>query len=296
MKCAILAFDALEYNFVKLFQLTNLKQKEFGKVRIPQECFVKVKTDYYEENLFEPQTPLVWFSFLTGKKPTEINFNPLRWEIDLFNILSIKTTWIQKFLRKFNSVRKLEDKIIDSLNLKKKRSRISDYCVPTIFNLTEKSYAFNVPLYSENWHGWGYGLDPKGFTSFKEFINAVLRSQLAEFNREKENVLQFLGKKKDWELFMAYFYILDVYGELCFSKPSLLSQIYSMVDDFVYKIRNRLEDAFILIVSDHGVEPLPNTPFGRHSQYAFYSTNLKLGLKNPEITDFYYLIKKILSI
>jgi len=43
MKVMILAFDGLEYELVEKFNLKNLKQIEYGKVRIPKECFLEVK-------------------------------------------------------------------------------------------------------------------------------------------------------------------------------------------------------------------------------------------------------------
>ena len=38
VKCTILPFDGLEYNFVKKFDLRNLKQEEDDKVTTPPEC------------------------------------------------------------------------------------------------------------------------------------------------------------------------------------------------------------------------------------------------------------------
>jgi len=48
MKVMILAFDGLEYELVEKFNLKNLKQIEYGKVRIPKECFIEVKSPHFK--------------------------------------------------------------------------------------------------------------------------------------------------------------------------------------------------------------------------------------------------------
>ena len=66
-------------------------------------------------------------------------------------------------------------------------------------------------------------------------------------------------------------------------------------NNFVKEVGERLSESFVLVVSDHGMERLGKTYFGKHSNYAFYSINMKIGLNNPKITDFYLLIKNVLE-
>jgi len=290
MKCVVLAFDALEYRFVQDFHLDNLKQKEYGKVIIPPECFVEVKTDYFQEATFEPQTPLVWFSFLTGELPSAIQFSPIRWKSQFLDVLSAKLANILPVKWALDRIR-----VKGKFARARRRSRIQDYNVPTIFDLTEKSYAFNVPLYTQNWWGWGYGMNPNDFNNFEDFIDAVLKKQIDKFNNQMNKTICFLEQNHNWNLFMAYFYVLDPYGELCLDHTKDLSRIYAKVDKFVKEIKRRLDESFVLIVSDHGIERLGRTRFGKHSNYAFYSANFPLHLDSPKITDFYPLIREVLT-
>lgn len=293
MKCVVLAFDALERRFVGNFDLDNIMQQEYGEVTIPPDCFINVKTDYFPDHILEPQTPLVWFSFLTGKTPSEVHFSPTKWKSQILNILCMNLNKIP-LITLFRNL-KINDILLDFLKPEITRSTIQDYDIPTIFGFSERSYGFNVPLYTENWQGWGYGLNPNDFGDFQDFTDAVLKKHKSEFEYQSKDVLRFLERKNQWELFMAYFYVLDPYGELCFDRPNELLEIYSAVDNFVEEAKKRLDESFVLVVSDHGIERLGDTCFGKHSDHAFYSTNLAVGLNNPKITDFYSLIKKVLT-
>jgi hypothetical protein len=288
MKCLVLGLDALEYDFVNKFNLNNIKQIEYGKVIIPKDCYARVNTDYHEDNLSEPQTPRVWFSFITGLLPSNIGFRPLKW----------KNKTLNRIYNSYSSIPYLNGvskKIFKRLDFKEERSEIQDYAVKTIFDFDKNHYALNVPLVTKDWWGWGYNLDPKDFTDLSSFIDKVLQIQLEKFNEQKEETLNFLEKSHNWNLFMGYYYVLDPYGELCFKKPDILKKMYKEIDEFINQINQRVDDTLILIVSDHGIEQLDKTPFGKHSDHAFYSTNMRLGLDKPKITDFYDIIKNVLS-
>ena len=77
MKCVILGLDGLEYNIVERLKLKNIMQEEYGKVKLPKECFKEVAT--MDSIHFEPWTPLVWHSFLTGKLPS----NRFRYDMEI---------------------------------------------------------------------------------------------------------------------------------------------------------------------------------------------------------------------
>lgn len=289
MKCVILGLDALEYNFVEKFDLKNLKQQEYGKVRIPRECF----TDMKRSGEQEPLTPLVWISFLTGKLPTQIGFFASKWDNRILNI-------IRPFPRRLGLNRiKGKGKIFEFLGFRKRPCKEQDYAslfskVSTFFDLTEKAYAINVPFYSEDWRGWGIGISPDDFGNFKDFIATALDNEAIKFNSLKTKALQFLEQNHDWNLLMVYFKTLDTYGELSFGTASF-RDMYAKVDSFVKEVKQRANGSFVLVISDHGIRRLGKTPFGRHSNYAFYSINKELGLSNPKVTDFYYIISRMLD-
>ncbi len=69
LKIVILAFDGLEYDFVERFKLNSLKQKQYGKVSIPDQCYFKEVGLF---KVFEAWSPYVWGAFLTGKLPSQI--------------------------------------------------------------------------------------------------------------------------------------------------------------------------------------------------------------------------------
>lgn len=41
MKAGVLGFDGLEYDLVKRFRLGNMKQKQYEKLSIPEECYTE---------------------------------------------------------------------------------------------------------------------------------------------------------------------------------------------------------------------------------------------------------------
>jgi len=291
MKCMILAFDGLEYNFVEIFDLENLKQREYGKVQLPKECFKEVNLGYTNEMHKEPWTPLVWFSFLTGKLPKEDNFVVKKWDNKLLNVL--RTLSVKIGLSR--SMRSGIGKILTSLGFSLRIFDRDDYKVPTIFDLTEKFHATNVPVFSR---GWTFEFEkiPDDFDNFEDFLNSALTTELRKFNELRDQTLSFLERNIDWNLAMVYFKTLDSFGEVCFENTEKIRDIYSKVDKFVKEVKCKLNDkCFVLIISDHGMERLGKHSFGKHSNYAFYSMNRKLGLKNPKITDFYLLIKNVLE-
>jgi hypothetical protein len=290
MKCLILAFDGLEYNFVEDFSLENLKQDEYGKVQVPKECFVEVKSGP-AKGMREAFTPLVWFSFLTGKLPTETNFKHFK-KLDnefltTLGMLSAKIT-LNRFIRDRIGI------VLEALGFSFRTFRKKDYNVPTIFDLTERSHAINVPVYSEEWT-LGLAQNPDDFRCFEDYIESVLITESSKFRRLRNQLLHYLERKSEWDLLMVYFPTLDHYGEFCFGDTKKLRKMYMAFDIFVKEAKKKLSESFVLVISDHGIERLGKTPFGKHSDYAFYSINRNIGLSNPKITDFYLLIKNVLE-
>lgn len=287
MRCVILGLDGCEHKFVEKINLKNLKQKEYGKAKIPKECYKEVTGTYFEKVL-EPSTPLVWFSFLTGQLPPK-DLNPF--ESRENEILQRLQTLAIKF-----GLDKIKGKnILRLLGLPKKYSLRKAHDIPTIFDLVEKSYALNVPFISENW-SIVLGAKPENFNNFNDFIDFVLGKQLIQFDKIRNETLHFLKRNHDWNLFMVYSKILDAYGELSFSNTKQLFDIYLSIDSFVKQIKSLVDEkeCLILAISDHGIERMGKTKFGKHSNYAFYSVNRRLDLNLPSITDFYYLLKKLL--
>ncbi len=292
MKCVVLGFDGLDYDIVKRLNLKGLKQKEYGKVRIPKECYIRINSSAHSIHPhYEPWTPLIWYSLLTGELPLPRFRRDMevggKWKNVALNTLEVLS--IRAGLGDFRGIR-----ILKMFGFQKKLPVIQDYSVPTIFELARmhggRAIDIDVPAYSEQWF---FGLPRNHNECFADFISRSLKDALDRFNYTKKKVLALLQKEKNWDLLMMYTKLLDTYGELSFGPK--LNQMYFMVNDFAKKVESLLDESFMLIISDHGIERLGETSFGKHSDYAFYSIDRKMGLKNPKITDFYFLIKNILE-
>lgn len=286
MKCIILGFDGLEYDIVNRLDLRSTKQREYGKVRLPKECFSEVSAPNFTH--FEPWTPLVWYSFLTGELPISRFRRDMevggKWNNQILNVLEDLS--VRVGLGSFRGIR-----ILKILGFQKKLPIIRDYGVRTIFDLVNRAIDIDVPTYSEN---WPFGLAKNPEENFNEFINRSLKVEINLFNRNRKRVLDALRNDSEWNLLMMYTKLLDTCGELSFNRK--LEQMYFLINDFAKDVRNLSNENFVLIISDHGMERISNTRFGKHSNHAFYSSNICLGLNNPKITEFYNVIQEVMKL
>ena len=118
----------------------------------------------------------------------------------------------------------------------------------------------------------------------KERIKKEYNSHSFEHHRKiKEEFKKAL--KEDHDFVLGYFSVADVIGHLNFGKRTIMKMIYTDLEEVASEIKGDL-----IILSDHGMEKIG--VFGDHSNYGFWSTNLKgLGIKIPKITDFYRIIE-----
>ena len=106
-----------------------------------------------------------------------------------------------------------------------------------------------------------------------------------EFKERTEEVYSILDK--DWDVAMQYFFLLDGIQHVFFRNKIKMMDYYMMFNMFVEDLTKKLDDdVAVLIISDHGQKK------GVHTEYGFYSCNKKLGLKNPNISDFKQIIEK----
>ncbi len=62
------------------------------------------------------------------------------------------------------------------------------------------------------------------------------------------------------------------------------------MDLLTKRVKEQLhDDDILLVISDHGMGKLG------HTKHGFYSINLELGLQEPDITDFFGIIKTIIE-
>jgi len=262
----IVAFDALEYSIVDKGDFPYLKQLEYGKVKALSTEALK--------------TPVIWASFITGKPPKEhkvdgffkgekviVPLADLGCKIGLDKVIGIyRALHLMGLLHKYN------------------KQHLSKAGIRTIFDFG-KTKAISVPSYNEDIVN----------DELRDLLRGALKGRCQEkelverawesFFKEKEEVLRTL--KEDWDLYMVHFFITDILQHYFFSDEARINDLYQEMDktmgEISLKIRN---NCWRLIISDHGMKR------GIHTDYGFYSSNQPIGLKEPKITDFYWMVQK----
>ena len=256
--------DGLERDLVLKWRLKNLIQKTWGSIKIPEE--------YYSHGV--PYTPVVWTSFITGKRPKEHG-------VDSWWTYPKLIDWIRRRppLIWIKNKRKYTSKII--------KPKVVMYKGRTIFDEVKPSKAIAVAGYNspQAYHRTLSHYAENG--EFELFADAVWR-----WNGEKaEETLRSIVSRK-YRLIMVWLDIADVLGHLYFIKRrNELKRVYSFLDDFAGTVQVALEkgegEGKILIVSDHGMEPSGDGVTGNHSDHNFWSVNFETDWRPNDVVDFY---------
>lgn len=273
-RICILGYDALEIELVEKFDLSNLKQAEYGR------------TDISEFDIIS--TLILWGSFITGR-----NMTP-EYKVERSNSFKNFFRGAFQFVKSISpefaeSLRNFPEKV-NLLKGMKQETFDWNYMIEadekTIFDLVEDSAGINIPSYNQQWC-------PK--FSLKEKIeedvtdSVYLEDVRKCFEKTKNELLENLDK----DLVMAWFAYADKIGHVWRTDMERMREAYSHLDDFAEEVREKF-DGQIFIIADHGMKPLGR--FGDHSDlnYGYYSSNRKLGLSNPQLTYFYRIVRDIL--
>ncbi|UCD72662.1 MAG: alkaline phosphatase family protein [Candidatus Bathyarchaeota archaeon] len=284
LKVFFLALDALEYDFICSRNFPNLKQRQFVKVHIPRGCMTM-----WPDGVVEPFTPVIWKIILTGKndqsEPAPPPVWPPPWKNRFLNLLrdirivqEIYAYCIRHSLIRRGFPEKIGFKRQEELDLK---DSFIGYAETPI--LIHNPLDVSVKWELEPFHG---EFDPV----------KVVRVYRADFEREREETLRRIDE--EWDLFLIYSKFLDVVGHLLWQRDDVIEQYYTMVDQFAGEIRSRIGDAFMMIVSDHGMMPLTGTRHqgGDHSHHAFASFNREININSPlKITDIHDIVREKLQ-
>lgn len=278
-KVCILGLDALEYDLVEKWDLKTLKQKEYGKVELPLN-----KGDL----VF---TPTIWASFITGKYPKEHGIRSDRKWDNVFIELAGKLK--KKLVRDwgFNSFLRLPTKSFAiKLGFKYKTIGKNSLKSETIFDWVGNPVVISVPGYNE----WNEILEVRNLVQLarsEKIPASVARDKGMNVHKKKESIF-FKKLNSKWKLFMVHFFLLDVVQHLYHSDEDYIKENYEMICELVKKTKRKIneKETLVIIVSDHGQKE------GLHTRYGFYSSNKKLGLKNPKITDFFSIIEESLNV
>ena len=110
------------------------------------------------------------------------------------------------------------------------------------------------------------------------------------WKNHEENKKDFFDSIGRFDMVIGYFDLADAIGHLSFGIPEKMKRVYLELERTAQEARSA-SDEFVLIVSDHGMRQVGR--YGDHNREGFYSTNRKIGLDYPRITDFNGTIKKV---
>jgi hypothetical protein len=110
------------------------------------------------------------------------------------------------------------------------------------------------------------------------------------FEETKNTLLDNLDK----DVVMAWFCPADRIGHIFRSDIDIMKSTYEKLDIFAGEIKDKF-DGRVLIFSDHGMEKLGK--FGDHSSmsYGYWSSNEKIGLKNPRLVHLKDIIEDLVN-
>jgi len=288
-KVLILGIDALEYDLVKEWDLKNLKQEEYGKTELP---LLPGQ---------EPVTVIMWPCFITGKPPRKMGYSTLHvFPQPLQGMIEMIAPVVRKIFIDYNAESREEKKKgkqsflnkfakwLNKTSLAHSPSK-SDIISDTIFDDIADSLHLHIPVYDED-----------AFPPYRKKVvdgignptyGPILEMQcIQEFKQRGREVFEWLERKDEWSLFMQYFFVLDAVQHVFYNQTKKIAKFYIMFDEFVGKVRGKIDDnTLLLIVSDHGQHK------GIHTTHGFYSVNKPLGLKNPKLIDFRWIIGEMLN-
>jgi predicted AlkP superfamily phosphohydrolase/phosphomutase len=288
MKVLILGIDALEYNLVEEWDLKNIKQNEYGKIKVP-----------ITNNLKEPATEIVWPCFITGKEPVKMGYTstilyrqPFKWFFEnIYTNINSKQGDINPETILDKRTKKRE--FLDLLSSFFKKAGFSyhptrtDIEASTIFDNKDKKIAhFHIPVYDKDVFP-EYRKDLVDVISKKIPVSEFTKSVKKSFNDRCKELIEYLENNKDWDLIMMYWFCLDGVQHAFFKNKLKIMDFYMLFNEFVETLKKKLpSNVFLLIISDHGQEK------GIHTDHGFYSSNIKIGMKKENITDFKKIIEK----
>ncbi|UCD96360.1 MAG: hypothetical protein JSV35_07715 [Candidatus Bathyarchaeota archaeon] len=260
-KVFILALDGLEYQSVKNWKLKHLMQRKFGTF-----------PTLINKDMRVPLSPQVWGSFITGREQkigSWLVYNRLL----EFLSKQIPLRWI-KGKRKLASKLQISHSYVGRSNIEG---------MP-LFDVIPKSIAVEVPTYNLN------APELLGLvkTKLDEGLNAFENACMNRFEKTVNRIFESI--EDDWDIFMAWITIADTLAHSFIRIEAKMKAIYQKLNLLAYNISRKIpEEAWLLIVSDHGMQLMPDGT-GQHTNYGFYSLNHETAWNPTGITDFYKFI------
>lgn len=264
----ILGLDGLEYSFVERWNCENLRQGEYGKVRVP-----------INEQVGLPLSPEVWASFLTGKHVCADFKKPVTPLSMVFRFL--------KFMRRHTGLSfGLSKRIRDNVPMEIHGQYTLGF--PTLKDKTfldlTNSEEINVPYYN---HDNAVFEINQNFAAGSITLKQAVEMLKDLYEKSKSHILHVTEILQDVDVVFAYMNYPDALQHYLFTKPSEIRKHYLDLNSYVSDLKSTVENfRLFIIVSDHGFSFETES----HSKHGFYSSNVNLGLINPKITDFFDLV------
>ena len=275
MRVLILAYDGLDHDLVETLSLRNILQREHGKVDVP-----------IVGGIDDPSTPIVWTSFITGESPEVHGVDmPQMWDNEFDGLRSFvrRHRGIHNILKRF----KVGQKVREATGARSSFPSRKNIKVDTFFEVVKPSVALGVPVYNKNLEEiYPIGdvmrarQDPEYLPVFEERVRGI-------FDEEVKTLFDAIDG--EWRLLMVHLHIADLFGH-AFWGTEKVATLYEEMDLLTKRVKARLrEDDLVLIISDHGMSKLGHTKKG------FYSFNVKIGLVDPDIKDFFNIVTGLLA-
>ncbi|RLF83561.1 hypothetical protein DRN44_00645 [Thermococci archaeon] len=274
----ILGIDGLEYNLVEEWDLKYIKQNAY------------TKTDLSDFKVIV--TPPIWASMLTGRKVPEIEelfIKRIKFVTARSNISRTKTPWYVKLGVKILPL-PIRRRLGDALTPRPMQATY-DYLLrnkkyKTIFDYFDKTWTNGIPSYGRNVS------NDEVRKAMKEAVKGNLKP-LVEYAMkiyEQDRRALFGALDNDYELVFWYTPFLDEISHFYIGKKLKLMNIYFDLNRLVEKVSKKLDENDILyIISDHGMEPVPGSPYGGdHSDHGFFSSNTGELIGKPQ--ELFYLV------
>lgn len=293
----MLCIDGLEVSLVKLWNLDAFLQKIWG---------VHDVTAAIEpgEVLY---TPLLWGAFLTGKRlsseeysfpkllatRTKIAYGPLfplyylrvrllpRGNLHLRKLLQRLRLYNEdRVVERFANIERLPDSIIKDTLVSKARE--DGYTV----------WIKEFPSFNENIIA---KLRAKFSSIFDKGLDERIRALNGIYNYSLRMLNEAIAAMQKSDLVFYYTPLIDYANHALFrpKKAKLmlyLALYYKRVARLVKRVSDACKNVAILVVSDHGYDPLRHD----HSNYGFWSSNTPLPSEPKTILDFFDIILSLL--
>jgi len=156
----------------------------------------------------------------------------------------------------------------------------------TLFSEFKRWKAIDVPGFTHKYEEHSHERRLlKGFFDSKVTIQEYDQVALEHHKENKKEFLEAL--QQDLDILMGYFPLADTIGHLSFGVKTKMKIIYRELDSIAAIVRSAGHR--LLVISDHGMKPVGR--FGDHSNYGFWSTNFKVDVERPKITQFRMIVE-----